>query len=398
MNPPATDLPGAYPALLVRLAGFFGFLRKRGLAVGIGAEVDLGHALRHVNVLDRGRFRDACRATLAKSPSDLAVLDQAFDEYWSSLPSAAAASEPSPETGVPASPPADEGPNSPSPPRPVPLGTAAMAEVRIGVYSPDAPPAGHSLRPLGSRRLSVIGAGARRFRRFAATLPGRRYKPFRRGRIDFRRTFRHTLRFGAEWLDLKRMRRKRLRAELLILWDVSGSMRDHDSELAALVYSLQRVVRRTRVFAFSTHLQELTSHLAGNPYRRAITSISRILGPAGGGTRIGRCLREFRYRYGGLVHRRTTVLILSDGWDLGETNLLSREVRWLRGRAHLVAWVNPYAGEPRFRPETAGMREALPHIDLLLGPRDFESTEHPWAHRPMSRREMRSGPAAMAKD
>src|SRR5207245_4146179 len=96
------------------------------------------------------------------------------------------------------------------------------------------------------------------------------------------------------------------------------------------------------------------------------------LRPMGGGTRIGSCLEDFLRRYGRLLHEGTTLVVLSDGWDLGETVRLSRALQRLHHLCHLVVWVNPYADDPRFEPVTAGMREAMPHVDLLLGPRDFE--------------------------
>src|SRR2546428_763151 len=103
------------------------------------------------------------------------------------------------------------------------------------------------------------------------------------------------------------------------------------------------------------------------------TAASGHLRPMGGGTQIGSCLEDFLRRYARLLHEGTTVVVLSDGWDLGETARLSIALRRLRHLCHLVVWVNPYADDPRFEPATAGMREALPHVDLLLGPGDFES-------------------------
>ncbi|MEK6912306.1 MAG: VWA domain-containing protein [Candidatus Thermoplasmatota archaeon] len=310
-----------------QLSGFFAFLRTRGLRVGVGAELDLGHALEVVGVLDRGRFREAGRATLVKSPQDLALFDEAFDVYWSGRRTERTGIAPArPE--VPASPPADRGATSAARPRaPAPV-LDRSGTVRVGIYSPDAPPAGHPFAVVDPRRLVALRAGVRRFRRAVATLPGRRLEASRIGRFDFRGTLRHTFRYGGEIVEIHRRRRKRLRSEIVVLWDVSGSMREHDDALLALVYTLHRVSRRTRVFGFSTGLEEITGHLAGRPYPVAARDASRVLGPAGGGTRIGRCLAEFRRRYGRLVHSRTTVLVVSDGWDLGDPVALGRELEY----------------------------------------------------------------------
>ena len=166
---------------------------------------------------------------------------------------------------------------------------------------------------------------------------------------------------------------KNHRAEFAVLWDVSGSMRDHEAGLYALVHCLQHVVRRTTVFAFGTRLYEITSLLRGRSYEHAAPGLAARLHPMGGGTRIGACLDDFLRRYGRLLGEETTVVVVSDGWDLGDTARLSLAMRRLRRLSHLLIWVNPYADDPRFEPATAGMQEALPHVDLLLGPADFES-------------------------
>lgn len=373
MRGEAWSLDRAAAAFVPRLVGFVAFVRSRGVPVGVGGELDLARALGHLSVLDREAFLGACRAVLAKSPRDLRLVEEAFDEYWSLLPYLQTA-PPSAGGTVPRPPPVSRAP---------PVDAESTGEraipgdptgvVRIGVYSPDAPPVGHPLSPVERRRLAALRSGARRFRQFAASLPGRRFRPHPRGRIDFPATARRSLRHGGEWLDMRRRRQKTARAEFVLLWDVSGSMRDHDTDLFALVYALHRASRRCRVFAFSTHLEEITGFLRARPYHRAMAATSRSLAPAAGGTRIGRCLADFRRRFGTAVHPWTTVVVLSDGWDLGETDLLALELDWVRRRAHLLIWVNPYADLPEFEPATAGMREALPYVDALLGPRGFET-------------------------
>ena len=371
--------------LLPRLAGFIRFLRLRGFSVGTGAALDLGRALREVSILDRDTVRTVCLLTLAKSPDDVSRLRDAFDLYWSTYidPSE---SRTRLAVSAPASPPPDGA---------VPTGEAApgmrlsvdgLGVVRVGLYSPDAPSAGHIISPLDRKRILAMRAGVRRLRRHIATRPGRRKGPARRGTLDFSATARHSLRHGGEWVEFRFERRKNRRADLFLLWDVSGSMREHEALLFALVHGFLGVVRRTRLFAFGTRLDELTDLVRGRSYAHAAWTLSVALGSMGGGTRIGPCLEDFLRRYGRLIHGGTTLVILSDGWDLGEPARLATALDRLHHRAYRVVWVNPYADDPRFEPATAGMREALPRIDLLLGPRDFEDRAGFAPHRIGARR------------
>lgn len=383
MIPAETEAFDPARKLLPRLAGFCALLRSRGLAVGVGAELDLTEALTRIPMLDRSSFLNASRTTLAKSALDLQRVDAAFEEYWGS---SAVPPDPAATRSAATTRPPPDGVATPTYPDSSRVRADPIDVVRFGLYSPDAPSAVHAVAMLDRKRRAAIAAGARRFRRQAATLPGRRYERAHRGRIDYLSTARASLRHGGEWAQVRFHRKKRQRAEIVILWDVSGSMRDHDGDLFALAYSLQRSVRRCRIFGFSTQLQDLTTAIRGRSYPRASAAIAHSLRSTGGGTRIGRCLEEFLDRHGDLVHPRTTLIVMSDGWDLGETAALGQVLERLHRRCHLLVWVNPYADEPRFEPETAGMLEALPHVDLFLAPSNFESA------RPF--RSLRGPPAA----
>jgi hypothetical protein len=189
--------------------------------------------------------------------------------------------------------------------------------------------------------------------------------------VDFRRTAGRSARTGGEWIELFRRDRAARRADLVVLWDVSGSMREHTSALFALVHSLHRVIRRTRVFAFGHAIEEVTGLFEGQPYARALPELSGRLAGTGGGTQIARCLTEFYRHWGALLRPTTTVLIVSDGWDLGDVSRLRRELERIRGSVARLAWVNPYAAEKGFTPSTAALRTALPFLDLFASPVDF---------------------------
>jgi uncharacterized protein with von Willebrand factor type A (vWA) domain len=359
--------------LTTRLAGFFPFLRAQGIAVGLGEELDLARALEHVNPLEKGEFYLASRTTLVKRPEDLTTFDSAFETYWSTAGETDLPQPPASPPEVPISPPPDNVRDA--------WGTttyqsresrsAKAAQLRLMIYSPDAPPGPREPELVSRGRLGKVIRVARRFRRWAATVEGRRRVPRRKGNIDFPRTIRGSLRSGGELLAVRRQGRKLQRTRLVILWDVSGSMEGHGPMFLALVYALLRTTPSARLFAFSTDLQPLTSGLRGRPYREAARIVHEKLQRAGGGTQIGRCLADFQRDYGTTVDRKTVVLILSDGWDVGRLNLLERQMASLARRAALLVWVNPYAEREEFHPEVAGMRRALPYVDLLVPPSAF---------------------------
>jgi len=234
---------------------------------------------------------------------------------------------------------------------------------------------GHPLEPLPAVELRRLRAGARRFRRSVATLPGRHWKRSATGPIDLRRTARRGLRTGGEWVELTRRERAPRRADLVVLWDVSGSMREHTSRLFALVHALHRVIRRSRVFAFGHNIEEVSALFQGQPYLRALPEVDARLAGAGGGTQIAYCVGEFRRHWGAILRPTTTVVIVSDGWDLGDPTGLARELERLQREARRVVWVNPYAADRGFVPATAALKAALPFLDLLTSPGNFPRAE-----------------------
>ena len=93
-----------------------------------------------------------------------------------------------------------------------------------------------------------------------------------------------------------------------------------------------------------------------------------------GGTRIGQSLQELLTGPGrGLVSHSSVVAIFSDGWDRGDIPLLRRQMARLSRMARRVVWLNPLTGCSGYEPVCAGMRAALPHVDLMLPAHDLRS-------------------------
>jgi uncharacterized protein with von Willebrand factor type A (vWA) domain len=116
----------------------------------------------------------------------------------------------------------------------------------------------------------------------------------------------------------------------------------------------------------------------------ALDSVFKEVRDWSGGTRIGFSLAQFNQRYGQrLLTKRTVAVIISDGWDLGDKDLLRREMARLRRKVHTVIWLNPLAGDPGYEPICAGMRTALPFVDFLLAADTIKNLER--AGRKLSR-------------
>ncbi len=360
----------APPDAAWRLAGFCRALRRAGLPVALGEELDAGRSILALDDPSPEDFHDACQIPIVKDPADADLFDAVFAAYWSQDFASMAIPERELDSARPDATHAtkDAGDDD--------VGmigieideTAARAvtPIRTVLYSADAPARSRVLQTIDQDRLRIMERRARHLRRRLATLAGRRFRPSTQGRIDFRLAARRSMRYAGEWMTLPHRTKALRRTRLLILWDVSGSMEEDHVEHLGLVFALQRVTRAARIFAFGTDLHEVTHHLRSQPYRAAVTRMARSFEAWGGGTRIGESLAKVNALCGSWIDRRTVVAILSDGWDIGNLSLLSREMKTLHRRSGLVVWLNPNADDPGFRPESAGMEAALPHIDVFL--------------------------------
>jgi uncharacterized protein with von Willebrand factor type A (vWA) domain len=205
-------------------------------------------------------------------------------------------------------------------------------------------------------RLTVLIA-----RRLARRISRRRRPVRRRGRVDLRRTLRANL-TRADLIDLRFRARKRKKTKLVLLCDVSGSMDLYSRFLLQFLFAVQSVFRRVETFAFSTRLTRITDHLRARSYRQVLRRLQDVRDWSGG-TRIGESLAEFNREWGRIVDRRTIVIILSDGWDTGDPEVLATEMLRIKRRAGRVIWLNPLLGNPSYEPLTRGMAAALPLVD-----------------------------------
>ena len=356
--PSSIDVSRHNGGLTGQLLAFCRSLREAGLEVTPGRVIDAAHSLDYIDVMNRADFRLALRANLISSQKEGAVFDALFEDFWqeATIPDAADYCEPEKERVL-----GDGG-------GPVDALTSAIPSEWEPAYSP--------YEVLSTRDFAAFNddevAQMRKLivqlaPRLATALSRRRQAAASGDEVDFRRSFRRSLRQGGEVLELARRRRRVRKLKLVLLCDVSGSMNPYSLFLVQFIYALSSELRGLDAFVFSTRLTEVTPFLKGRPFEAALEAISDKVADWSGGTSIGGCLHAFNYGPGrSKVTSRTVVVVVSDGWDRGDARLLGEEMRLLKRRSYKIIWLNPLLGNPQYQPLVKGIQAALPYVDYFL--------------------------------
>ena len=210
-------------------------------------------------------------------------------------------------------------------------------------------------------------AVAARLTRVMRTRLTRRDLARRRGwRLDLRRTIHRNVSHGGVPVSLVMRRRKRKPLRLFVLLDASGSMSMYTGVFLRFIHGVLDEFREAEAFLFHTRLAHVSDAMKEKDAARALDRLSMMAQGAGGGTRIGESLATFnRWHAARVIHSRTCVMIVSDGYETGDAALLGREMAQLGRRCRRIVWLNPMMGWEGYAPEAAGMKAALPHVDLF---------------------------------
>ncbi|SFI71610.1 vWA domain-containing protein [Thermoflavimicrobium dichotomicum] len=221
-----------------------------------------------------------------------------------------------------------------------------------------------------SNQLQAVLAVTKRALRQFDSPPGRRFRRGGRDRVNLRATMRESVRYAGEPLRLRWQQYRPDRPSVVLLIDISGSMKEYAPFMTALAWSFTRLRLRSEVFVFSTRLKRVT-HLVARKAVKGIT-VSELT-ELKGGTRIGEALEELQHRYGGLLRRHTFVIIVSDGFDAGHPERLRSALQSLSERVRHMVWINPLLGDPGYEPISSGMTIARPYIHRLVDVHDLDS-------------------------
>lgn len=198
-----------------------------------------------------------------------------------------------------------------------------------------------------------------------------------RGRIvDLRNTFRQNMRHGGEMMRLARRNRKSKRRPFVVICDISGSMERYSRVLLQFIYAVTSEMDKVESFVFGTRLTRITRQLQHRDVDQALDEAAGLINDWAGGTRIGESIRTFNYDWARRVlGQGAVVLIISDGWDRGDIDMLGSEMDRLHRSCHRLIWLNPLLGSDEYEPLVRGIQAALPHIDDFLPVHNLASLE-----------------------
>ncbi len=363
-------LPPPLTNLTQSIVEFCRFARANDLPVGVKETLDCLNATQAIGIADREAFKFSLKTVLCSSKDEWDLFHDLFEAFWHG---------------------AELGPHL-SRKRPTTSSPEIKTAMTLGGQSGEADPkegggkavwgasAQERLQKTDFSQIPQTDLPAleeislRLLKRMALRLSRRLKIVSSRAQVDLRRTIRHSIGRGGDPMNLSYRGKKLQQDRLVILLDISGSMNPYSLFLVRFAYALQKYFRRVDTFVFSTHLAEITHALRTRELRDALQSLSQQAAGWSGGTKIGESLRDFTLLHGKKVlSRNSLVVILSDGWETGEPDLLAAELAGIKRRARKLIWLNPLLGMEDYQPLTRGMNVALPYIDVFAPAHNLES-------------------------
>jgi uncharacterized protein len=383
--------------LLRRSLQFGRVLRANGIKVTSSQVMDFVHATQHIGIQNRRRFKEAAEACLVTRGEDREMFSLIFDVFWrskrttqendnapefadSSAEAIEGLDEAEGEEGSQQSQAAEgmEGMAIDEDSESGDVGDSDDSELEsVLTYSGSEALRSKDFSEFTQEELEQARLlmkklkweiGMRRSRRKIATSKGRF--------IDARRTMRKSLQTAGVPLRISQRKVKYKPRALIVICDISGSMDRYSRLLLQFIHTIENDMAKVEAFVFGTRLTRVTRVLKKRPIDEAITRVSREVQDWAGGTRIGESIQTFNQEYARRVLRNgAVVLIISDGWDRGDPQLLGNEMMRLQRSSYRLIWLNPLLGSPRYQPLTRGMQAALPYIDDFLPVHNLESLE-----------------------
>jgi uncharacterized protein len=343
------------------IVAFAQFARSHNLNVGLQETQDALLAARELGIADRNIFKYALKALFCNSPEDCKLFERLFLLYWDTGPLDL---DPKNKTSI--------------------QGTVekkqagSLVMMGRGDNDSDTEPGknvtgasrSERLRKTDFSKLSQVEAKELEkiadllFKEMALRLRRKMKNSRRESQINLRRTIRRSIGYGGEAIDLLYRAQKPQKRRLIVFLDVSGSMDRYSFFLLRFIFALHSHFRQLEAFIFSTKLISISAAISGDQMEYSAPLLTANVDNWSSGTRIGDCLEEFNEKYGKrMLNGSPDILILSDGLDTGEPQVLGAQLLKIQDRSRKITWLNPLKGTNGFQPVQRGMKAAMPYVD-----------------------------------
>ena len=374
-------------ALLARLIAFANIMRSNAFAVGLKETQDAARLLVTDLAARPSSLRPALKALFCARASDWRKFDEMFDAHWlgrgmkqlARVSASGATASPKTIRELSQNAPGQKG--EPGLGEPVPSDGQSSAPASGDLGRMEGASRVENLQLTDFRKIAdpeelvKAHALAERLAKAMRARLTRRERARRKGRtIDLRRTIRRNIAHGGVPIELIRRAPKAKPLRLVVLLDASGSMSLYTSVFVRFIHGVLDHFHEAEAFLFHTHLAHVTPAMRERSGPRALERLSLLAAGAGGGTKIGESLATFnRWHAKSVIHSRTCVMIISDGYDTGTPGKLGQEMHQLSRRCRRIVWLNPMLGWEGYEASARGMQEALEHVDLFAPAHTLDS-------------------------
>lgn len=364
--------------LLDNILSFVAMMRTSGISVSTEQTMNLMQALTWIDIGEREQVYYAARDLLINRYEHLRLFDVLFNRFWRNQ--AMAVSSNSGTQKTPHAPRHDRKHHQPL--LMSYLGQKANAndpEIEVGdksgTFSNLEMIQQKNFSDMSEIELQTVREVIQAMRWGVSLRETRRYTPTASGeRLHLRKILSDASRTGGVPLTISYQSRKIKQRPIVLIADISGSMEKYTRLVLQFFYCMSHSIHQVESFVFGTRLTRITPQLKLKNVDRAIDQAAREVVDWSGGTRIGESLHEFNRKWSKRVLRRgAIVVIVSDGWERDNADLLQKEMRYLQLRCHRLIWMNPLSGRSTYEPLVSGMQAALRYIDDFLPIHNLQS-------------------------
>ena len=362
--------------LSANLVAFCRHLRQNDFTIGPSEEQDALLAIQLINPFDAPENLELClQAALCRNQLQLQKFANLYQKFWRELDRAVDSKTKEVEDEKAKSTPQSNKKPSLQALKSWLYGNKNTEVVETATYSDGGFGSATEQVAFSQQELKEVFQLVQKLVKKIANRRSRRYQTTKKKAVlDIKKSIRKNIVRNAEIVDVLYKKKKKDNLKVVLLCDVSRSMELYSRFFIQFMYAFHSLFPKVETFAFATSLHHISKELNKTSINQSLQEVINKIPDWSGGTKIGASLAQFNEEFGHkYLTSKTLVIVLSDGWDTDEVDLVGENMKMIHRKAMKVLWLNPLAGSVDWQPEVRGMKAALPYVDALLPFHNLES-------------------------